>query len=97
MEADSKKQFGVAEPDYYNYLNMHGCYKVDDTDDAADYEDTMAAMATMDMGAEEQSDVLQIVSGILHLGNIMFREEGSETSVVEADERNWTITFMQKF
>ena len=87
MEAETKKQFGIAEPDYYNYLNMHSCYKVEDTDDSSDYVDTLGAMTTMEMSPEEQSEVLQIVSGILHLGNIMFREEGSERAVVEADER----------
>ena len=27
MDEESKKQFGITEPDYYNYLNMHDCYK----------------------------------------------------------------------
>ena len=27
MDEESKKQFGITEPDYYNYLNMHECYK----------------------------------------------------------------------
>jgi myosin heavy subunit len=87
MEAESKKQFGMADPDYYNYLNMHACYKVDDTDDANDYVDVMNAMDTMDISSEDQSQVLQIVSGILHIGNIMFREEGSETAIVDNDQR----------
>ncbi len=30
--------------------------------------------------------VLQVVSGILHLGNVLFREEGSERAVIEASE-----------
>ena len=46
----------------------------------------MDAMATMDMSAEEQSEVLQVVSGILHLGNVMFREEGNERAVVDTDQ-----------
>ena len=46
----------------------------------------MEAMATMDMSAEEQSEVLQVVSGILHLGNVMFREEGNERAVVDTDQ-----------
>ena len=27
MDEESKKQFGITEPNYYNYLNMHDCYK----------------------------------------------------------------------
>ena len=54
----------------------------------------MDAMATMDMSAEEQSEVVQVVSGILHLGNVMFREEGNERAVVDTDQckfGNWAI------
>ena len=60
--------------------------QVEDTDDNSDYVEMMEAMATMDMSAEEQSEVLQVVSGILHLGNVMFREEGNERAVVETDQ-----------
>jgi hypothetical protein len=28
MDEESKKQFGIVDPDYYNYLNVHGCFKV---------------------------------------------------------------------
>lgn len=28
-------------PDYYNYLNQSGTYKVDGTDDRKEYQDTM--------------------------------------------------------
>jgi len=28
MDEESKQQFGIVEPDYYNYLNGHGCFKV---------------------------------------------------------------------
>ena len=59
---------------------------MEDTDDNNDYVEMMEAMATMDMSAEEQSEVLQVVSGILHLGNVMFREEGNERAVVETDQ-----------
>ena len=27
MDDESKKNFGITEPSYYNYLNMHDCYK----------------------------------------------------------------------
>lgn len=34
------EQFGLAEPDYYYYLNQSGCYKVDDVNDVKEYQDT---------------------------------------------------------
>ena len=36
---------------------------MDGTDDKAEYKDTMDAMATMGMDNDEQSDVIQVVTG----------------------------------
>ena len=37
--------------------------QVEGTDDAQEYRDTMDAMTTMGMDTDEQSDVIQVVSG----------------------------------
>jgi hypothetical protein len=29
IDEEAKQQLGIVEPDYYNYLNVHGCFKVD--------------------------------------------------------------------
>ena len=39
--------------------------KVDGTDDQKEFDDTLKAMETMNMNNDEQSDVLQVVSGKL--------------------------------
>ena len=31
MDKELQKDFGLVHPDYYNYLNQHGCYKVTTT------------------------------------------------------------------
>lgn len=58
---------------------------MDGTDDSADFDETVMAMNTMNMSSEEQSEVFQLVSGIMHLGNVLFREAdgGGETAIVE--------------
>ena len=47
------------------YYGKHCLYhfQVDGTDDKAEYKDTMDAMATMGMDNDEQSDVIQVVTG----------------------------------
>ena len=62
-------------------------FQVDGTDDGSDYLELISAMTTMGMGPEEQSEVLQVVSAVLHLGNVLFREEGSEKAVVDSEQR----------
>ena len=43
------------------------------------------AMSVVGLSLDEQDTVLQIVAGILHLGNIAFREEGNY-AVVESED-----------
>lgn len=42
-------------------------------------------MSVVGLSMDEQDTVLQIVAGILHLGNIAFREEGNY-AVVESED-----------
>ncbi|XP_048583332.1 uncharacterized protein LOC5501785 isoform X2 [Nematostella vectensis] len=70
-------KFGLAEPSYYYYLNQSGTYTVDGTDDVKEYEETRKAMDVIGISDEIQADVLALVAGVLHLGNISFREDGN--------------------
>lgn len=45
-------------------------------------------MAVVGLSVEDQDSVLQIVAGILHLGNISFREENNYTVVESQDCKN---------
>ena len=42
-------------------------------------------MAVMDISSENQFDILSIVAGILHLGNISFVENGNYAQVEDAE------------
>jgi len=75
--SEDKEQFGLTQPDYYFYLNQSGCYDVDGVNDVQEYKDTRNAMYTMGITEEDQATILQIVAGILHLGNIAFTEVGN--------------------
>ncbi|XP_048850057.1 unconventional myosin-Ie-like isoform X1 [Brienomyrus brachyistius] len=80
LEGASKEQreyLGVTSPDYYFYLSQSGTYTVDDVNDKKEFLNTMDAMSVVGLSEDEQSAVLQIVAGILHLGNIAFREEAN--------------------
>ncbi|KAM4677868.1 unconventional myosin-Ie [Discoglossus pictus] len=88
IEGASKEQrnnLGITTIDYYSYLNQSGSYKVDDINDKRDFQETMHAMNVIGIFADEQAMVLQIVGGILHLGNISFKEKGNYAAV-ESEE-----------
>ncbi|CAM4610617.1 unnamed protein product [Lepidochelys olivacea] len=83
--SEQKHSLGITSMDYYYYLSLSGSYKVDDINDKSDFQETLHAMNVIGIFAEEQSLVLQIVAGVLHLGNISFKEVGNYAAV-ESDE-----------
>ncbi|XP_068131635.1 unconventional myosin-Ie [Hyperolius riggenbachi] len=88
IEGASKEQrndLGITSIDYYYYLSQSGSYKVDDINDKRDFQETMHAMSVIGIFADEQAMVLQLVAGILHLGNISFKEKGNYAAV-ESEE-----------
>uniref|UniRef100_A0AAY4E977 Osteoclast-stimulating factor 1 n=1 Tax=Denticeps clupeoides TaxID=299321 RepID=A0AAY4E977_9TELE len=80
-----RENLGITTPDYYLYLNQSGTYTVEDVNDRKEFADTMDAMSVVGLSLDEQDTVLQIVAGILHLGNIAFREEGNYAVVESKD------------
>ncbi|XP_025058621.1 unconventional myosin-Ie isoform X3 [Alligator sinensis] len=83
--SEQKSNLGITSMDYYYYLSLSGSYKVDDINDKSDFQETLHAMNVIGIFAEEQTLVLQIVAGILHLGNISFKEVGNYAAV-ESEE-----------
>ncbi|KAJ0032744.1 hypothetical protein NQD34_002825 [Periophthalmus magnuspinnatus] len=83
--AQQKEGLGIMTPDYYYYLNQSGTYKVDGTNDSKDFQETMEAMHVIGIPVQVQAQVLQIVAGILHLGNISFIEAGNYGQVESTD------------
>ncbi|KAK6468129.1 unconventional myosin-If-like [Huso huso] len=82
---DQHEALGIMTPDYYFYLNQSGTYKVDGTNDSKDFQETMEAMKVIGISQADQAQVLQIVAGILHLGNICFIEAGNYGQVESTD------------
>ncbi|KAL4634760.1 unconventional myosin-If-like [Arapaima gigas] len=80
-----KEALGIMTPDYFYYLNQSGTYKVDGTIDSKDFQETMEAMHVIGISEACQVQVLQIVAGILHLGNINFVEQGNYGQVESTD------------
>ncbi|KAF7668880.1 hypothetical protein LDENG_00278050 [Lucifuga dentata] len=82
---EQKNSLGITNLDYYAYLNQSGSYKVDDINDKSDFQETMHAMSVIGISQQDRAMVLQIVAGVLHLGNITFREAGNYAAV-ESEE-----------
>ncbi|XP_072837845.2 unconventional myosin-Ie [Pogona vitticeps] len=83
--SEQKSTLGLTSMDYYYYLSLSGSYKVEDINDKIDFQETLHAMNVIGIFSEEQALVLQIVAGVLHLGNISFKEAGNYAAV-ESEE-----------
>jgi len=44
-------------------------------------------MNVMGLTEQEQSNILQVVAGVLHLGNVMFREKGNYSEIERRDSK----------
>ncbi|GAB6019968.1 Unconventional myosin-Ie [Chamberlinius hualienensis] len=82
---EMQQQLGISEPAYYWYLNQSSTYKVDGTNDAHDFQETLKAMTVMGMTEDDQMSVLTVVAGILHLGNVSFIEAGNYAAIENED------------
>nr|XP_035921957.1 unconventional myosin-If [Halichoerus grypus] len=81
---EQRQNLGLMTPDYYYYLQSD-TYKVDGTDDRSDFSETLNAMQVIGIPPNIQQLVLQLVAGILHLGNISFCEDGNYARVESVD------------
>uniref|UniRef100_A0A452UG15 Myosin IF n=1 Tax=Ursus maritimus TaxID=29073 RepID=A0A452UG15_URSMA len=81
---EQRQNLGLMTPDYYYYLQSD-TYKVDGTDDRSDFSETLNAMQVIGIPPNVQQLVLQLVAGILHLGNISFCEDGNYARVESVD------------
>ncbi|CAG2209745.1 MYO1 [Mytilus edulis] len=81
----TKQNLGLTTPDYYNYLNQTGTYKVDGTDDVQEFKDTMNAMKVVGIPHETHDEIQSLIAAVLHIGNIQFAEDGNYAKVHNSD------------
>ncbi len=73
-DKDLRKRITVLPLDYYDYLNG-GIGQIDDIDDGERFKELKLAFAAIGLSKDEQHTIFKALAGILHLGNISFKEE----------------------
>jgi myosin-1 len=71
---EQRESFGIQGPEAYAYTSASNCLDVVDINDNNDYNDTIKAMETIGLTADEQNDIFRMLAAILWLGNIQFSE-----------------------
>uniref|UniRef100_A0A8R1YX87 Uncharacterized protein n=1 Tax=Pristionchus pacificus TaxID=54126 RepID=A0A8R1YX87_PRIPA len=84
-DANLRKNLGIGNLDYYNYLNQSGVYKAEGTDDEKEFQQTLHALKVVGVDEERQLEMLKLVAAILHVGNITFTEHNNYAAVQSED------------
>uniref|UniRef100_A0A2K5F021 Myosin X n=1 Tax=Aotus nancymaae TaxID=37293 RepID=A0A2K5F021_AOTNA len=70
------EEFYLSTPENYHYLNQSGCVEDKTISDQESFREVIMAMDVMQFSKEEVREVLRLLAGILHLGNIEFITAG---------------------
>ncbi|KAG8512637.1 Unconventional myosin-X, partial [Galemys pyrenaicus] len=76
LDHEQREEFYLSVPENYHYLNQSGCVKDKTISDQESFQEVITAMEVMQFSKEEVREVLRLLAGILHLGNIEFITAG---------------------
>jgi myosin I len=72
-----RESYGVQKPETYLYTSKSKCLDVDGIDDISDFQETLDAMKIIGLSQSEQDEIFRMLSAVLWIGNVQFREDQS--------------------
>ena len=95
---DVLQRLQLYEPQYFHYLNQSSCTTVDTVNDKEDYMATVEAMRVMGIPDQVRDNIFELISGILHVGNINFVEDAKGNAQIDPnskEELDWASRFLR--
>jgi len=86
MNAEEKARYFLREPEYYNYINKSGCFRVDGVDESESLLEFREALKLFDISPELEDKMFKILASVLHLGNIGFKGKGDEKATFDGPD-----------
>ena len=89
--AEERVDLALGGVEDYRYLTSGGMPStfIEGVDDAQEFADVRSALTNVGIGKPLQRSIFTVVAGLMHLGNVTFRDEGkdgSEAVIVNQDE-----------
>ncbi|CDW99055.1 hypothetical protein, partial [Sporisorium scitamineum] len=72
--ASHRENYGIQGPEAYAYTANSQCLDVNGIDDHADFKETISAMNTIGLTADEQDNIFRMIAAILWIGNVQYVE-----------------------
>ena len=79
----------------YRILNQ-GSLTIDNIDDKAEYEDVLRALETVGAKKEQVDTMLQLLAGIMHLGNVEFEADEHDNAQIKASCKSTSLKHSMK-
>ena len=73
----------LGRPEEYRYINTSGCITMPEIDDVADFQEVQSALQQLGFNDDEKGWMFQLTAGVLQLGNVTFKSDGAEGSVID--------------
>ncbi|XP_078029548.1 unconventional myosin-X isoform X1 [Epinephelus lanceolatus] len=74
--SQQREAFGLTQPESYHYLRQSHCLTDKTINDSGTFQDVLYAMRTMQFTEENIGEILRLLAGVLHTGNIEFMTAG---------------------
>ena len=74
--SEEKTQWHLDQPQKFAFLKKSKCFTVPGLDDAKNFNVIKTMMRTLGIGKRVQNQLFQVLSALLHLGNIEFQKDG---------------------
>ncbi|CAL7941782.1 unnamed protein product [Xylocopa violacea] len=90
-----KSELGLTNVDYYEYLSYGGNHRVEDINDAHDFQATLKGLSVMGINDLEVFNIFRLVAGVLHIGNIQFVENGNYSQIANKQSLDFPAYLLQ--
>ncbi|KAJ8272928.1 hypothetical protein GJAV_G00095070 [Gymnothorax javanicus] len=75
-DPEQRESFSLSSPDSYYYLKQSGCVADKTINDKDTFQEVLSAMQIMQFTKENIREILRLLAGVLHTGNIEFMTAG---------------------
>ncbi|XP_068247179.1 unconventional myosin-Va isoform X6 [Palaemon carinicauda] len=77
--------------DNFHYLNQGFSPHIDGVDDGANFHETCQAFNLLGINDNSQDQIYRVLAGILHLGNVIIDESGTDSSAINKNDESMQI------
>lgn len=88
---DKFPELMLDHPDKFRFLNQGEAPEIPKVSDANEFEDTLKALSTLGFSNEEINNIIRVIAGILHLGNIFINEADRDASSIASNDLSLSI------